>query len=156
MDAREIISLNFNEIRRRSMKLWLGIPEDRCHWKPDAGAMTCIEMVRHVLESQYIYQQIIKNRGDKNNGPTPWHDQPYVSIQQEIWFSLPYQSAFMQMVNSFSDNELEEIEIIRPALNQRRKLGDYLLRVAYHEAVHAGQLLSYLRNLDIDRPKIWD
>ncbi|MGF7041073.1 DinB family protein [Mucilaginibacter lappiensis] len=156
MNSLETISLNFNEIRRRSIKVWLGIPEDKYYWKPDAGAMTCMEMVRHVLESQYIYQQIIINRGDPAELITPWQDKPYKSIQQEIAFSLPYQSAFMAMVHDFSESQLEEIEIVRPQLNQKRKLGDYLLRIAYHEAIHTGQLLSYLRTMDINRPEIWD
>jgi len=30
-----------------------------------------------------------------------------------------------------------------------------LLRIAYHEAVHTGQLLSYLRTLGLERPMIW-
>jgi uncharacterized damage-inducible protein DinB len=156
MNSLETISLNFSEIRRRSVKVWLGIPEDKYHWKPDADAMTCIEMVRHVIESQYIYQQIVINRGDRGELITPWQDKPYMSIREEIEYSLPYVSAFMEMINSFSENELEEIEIIRPALNQKRKLGDYLLRIAYHEAIHTGQLLSYLRTMNVDRPEIWD
>jgi hypothetical protein len=30
------------------------------------------------------------------------------------------------------------------------------LRMAYHEAVHTGQLLAYLRAMGIPRPNIWD
>ncbi|MED4141514.1 DinB family protein, partial [Priestia megaterium] len=26
----------------------------------------------------------------------------------------------------------------------------------YHESVHAGQLLQYLRIMGVDRPRIWD
>ncbi|MBM7542797.1 putative damage-inducible protein DinB [Amphibacillus cookii] len=35
-------------------------------------------------------------------------------------------------------------------------MGDMLLHVAYHEAVHTGQLLDYLRTADIPRGHIWD
>jgi hypothetical protein len=35
-------------------------------------------------------------------------------------------------------------------------LGDYLLRIGFHEAVHAGQFLAYLRAMQIERPFIWD
>ncbi len=37
-----------------------------------------------------------------------------------------------------------------------RSLGDMLLRIAYHEAVHTGQLLDYLRTADIERVRVWD
>ena len=81
---------------------------------------------------------------------------PYTNIADEIAFAQPYQQDYFEMIRSFTNDELLETEIIRPELNQRRKLGDYLLRIAYHEAIHAGNVLSYLRTLGIDRPNIWD
>jgi len=48
------------------------------------------------------------------------------------------------------------IEINRQDVGQKSKVGNYLLKIAYHEAVHAGQFLSYLRTLGMDRPLIWD
>ena len=156
MNSQEIICLNFNEIRRRSIKVWLGIPQDKYDWKPDADAMTCIEIIRHIIESQYIYQQIVINRGDLGELITPWQDKPYMSIEAEIAFASPHHEAFMKMISKFSEKELEEIEIVRPKANLKRKLGDYLQRIAYHEAIHTGQLLSYLRTMNVDRPQIWD
>ena len=156
MNSQEIICLNFNEIRRRSIKVWLGIPRDKYDWKPDAGAMTCIEIIRHIIESQYIYQQIVINRGDLGELITPWQDKPYMSIEEEIAFASPHHEAFMKVISEFSEKELEAIEIVRPKANLKRKLGDYLQRIAYHEAIHTGQLLSYLRTMNVDRPQIWD
>lgn len=63
---------------------------------------------------------------------------------------------FIEMVRTFTAEELSTIEIIRTEKGQRRKLGDYLQRIAYHEAVHTGQMLSYFRTLGVDRPLIWD
>ena len=37
-----------------------------------------------------------------------------------------------------------------------RTIGDFVLRMAYHELVHTGQLLSYLRRMNVPRPEIWD
>ena len=156
MTPNELIILNYEEIRRRSIKLWNGIPEKFYHWQPDKDAMSLIETVRHVLESPFIYQQIIKNRGDKGNLISPWEARLYTNIADEISFAQPYREDYLEMVRSFTPQDLLEIEIIRPELGQRRKLGDYLLRIAYHEAVHAGNILSYLRTLGIERPNIWD
>jgi uncharacterized damage-inducible protein DinB len=41
-------------------------------------------------------------------------------------------------------------------VRQSKILGDYLNRIAYHESVHTGQLLDYLRTIGIERPQIWD
>ncbi|HYH13882.1 MAG TPA: hypothetical protein VD794_01595 [Flavisolibacter sp.] len=69
MTAIENITLNFEEIRRRSIILWKGIPDIFYGWQPDAGAMACLEMVRHVLEGEHLFHQIILNRGDLGNYP---------------------------------------------------------------------------------------
>ncbi|MBJ8050318.1 DinB family protein, partial [Bacillus cereus group sp. N18] len=31
-----------------------------------------------------------------------------------------------------------------------------LMRIAYHEGVHTGQMLDYMRTMKIERPNIWD
>ena len=59
MTQSELIILNFTEIRRRSIKLWIGLPESCNDWKPNEKAMTAIEMVRHVLEADYGWNLII-------------------------------------------------------------------------------------------------
>ncbi|MCZ6703275.1 MAG: hypothetical protein O6940_09575 [Ignavibacteria bacterium] len=53
-------------------------------------------------------------------------------------------------------NNKQNIMNERREVDQRKKLGDYLNRIAYHESVHTGQMLSYLRTLGIERPQIWD
>ncbi|WP_234974644.1 DinB family protein [Tenacibaculum agarivorans] len=73
MDSKSIILLNFKETRRRSIKLWKGIPTEYLHWKPDMQAMSCIEMVRHVLEGEHLYHTIIKNKGNLGSYVSPWN-----------------------------------------------------------------------------------
>jgi hypothetical protein len=63
MKAKDLIILNFEEARRRSMKLWLGVPPEFHFWKPDQYAMNSIEMVRHVLDCEYYYHNLIEKRG---------------------------------------------------------------------------------------------
>lgn len=152
----ELILLNFNEIRRRSTKLWNGITPEFYFWQPDANAMTCLEMVRHVLEGEQLFHIIIKNRGNIGDYISPWKDREYSNLQDELDFAETFRNLFFETIKSFSSDELDSIEIARSEKGQRKKLGDYLLRIAYHESVHAGQMLSYLRTLGLDRPLIWD
>jgi uncharacterized damage-inducible protein DinB len=157
MSPTELLILNFEEIRRRSIKLWSGIPEKFYNWQPDHEAMTIIEMVRHELESIHIYHLIVNGRGNLGaDFISPWENRPYTNIVDELAFAEPYTKSFFETIRSFSDADLDEIEIVRAERGQRRKLGDYLLRIAYHEGVHTGQMLSYLRTLGIERPEIWD
>lgn len=156
MNAKELLILNFEEVRRRSIKIWMNISEDNLYWKPDPAAMNCIEMIRHVLESENIYHHIILHRGVLGNYESPLTGNPYTTIDDELKNAQPYREKFLKMVNSFSGKELEEVYIVRKEKKQQRTLGDYLLRVAYHESVHTGQLLDYLRTLKAARADIWD
>ena len=156
MNAKELLILNFEEVRRRSIKVWKSISEENLYWKPDPGAMSCIEMIRHVLESENIYHHIILHHGGHGDNESPLTGNPYTTIDDELKNAQPYREKFLKMVHSFSLKELDEVYITRKEKKQHRKLGDYLLRVAYHESVHTGQLLDYLRTLKAQRANIWD
>ncbi|MGB4846101.1 MAG: DinB family protein [Ferruginibacter sp.] len=156
MNASELLILNFEEVRRRSIKVWKSISEEELFWKPDPEAMSCFEMIRHVLESENIYHHIILKRGVLGNYESPLTGNPYTTLEDEIKNAQPYREKFLKMVHSFSAKELDEIYITRKEKKQHRKLGDYLLRMAYHEAVHTGQLLDYLRTINAPRANIWD
>lgn len=156
MNAKELLLLNFEEVRRRSIKIWKEISEDNLYWRPDPEAMSCFEMIRHVLESENIYHHIILNRGGLGDYESPLTSNPYTTVDDELKHAQPYREKFLKMVHSFSLKELDEVYITRKEKNQHRKLGDYLLRVAYHEAVHTSQLLDYLRTLKAPRANVWD
>ena len=155
MTQSELIILNFTEIRRRSIKLWNGLPEKYYNWKPDENAMSASEMIRHVLEADYGWNLII-NQGDMTNYKTPWEDRPFINVTDELEFAEPYRNTFLDSIRQFSDTELNATEIIHPGNGDKKILANYLLRIGYHESVHAGQFLSYLRAMKIDRPNIWD
>lgn len=156
MNSIEIILLNFFEIRRRSIKLWSGIPMEYLNWKPDENAFTIIEMIRHVLEGEHLFHKIVENRGDLGDYQSPWNKLKYLNLKRELDFAEKYRRKFLEMVSGLKESDLEHIRIERQEVGQSKKLGDYLTRIAYHEAVHTGQMLSYLRTIGIERPQIWD
>ena len=156
MNATELLIFNFEEVRRRSIKVWKGISEDDLFWKPDPEAMCCFEMIRHVLEGENIFHHLILKRGVLGNYGSPLTGNPYTNVDDELKNAQPYREKFLKMVHSFSAKELDEVYITRKEKKQHRKLGDYLLRIAYHEAVHTWQLLDYLRTINAPRANIWD
>ena len=156
MNSIEIILINFSEIRRRSLKLWNGIPNEYLNWKPDENAFTIIEMIRHVLEGEHLFHKIIQNRGNLGNYQSPWKELKYSNLKSELEFSEKYRVEFLNMIKGLKEEDLENVKIERKEVGQSKKLGDYLNRIAYHESVHTGQMLDYLRTAGIERPKIWD
>ncbi|WP_200822876.1 DinB family protein [Aquimarina sp. AU58] len=156
MNSIDIILLNCSETRRRSVKLWKGIPEEYFDWKPDKNAFSIIEMIRHVLETEHLFHKIIDNRGNLGDYHSPWQGMKYEDLEFELEMAKSYRKNFLNMIEGVTEADLENIRIERTEVGQSKKLGDYLNRIVFHEAVHMGQMLDYLRTLGVKRPKIWD
>ncbi|KZS39254.1 hypothetical protein AWE51_11940 [Aquimarina aggregata] len=156
MNSIEIILLNFSETRRRSIKLWKGIPDEFLNWKPDQKAFSILEMIRHTLETEHLFHTIIKNRGDLGDYKSPWMDLEYSNLENELAIAKKYREDFISMIQNLTASDLKTIRIERREVGQSKNLGDYLNRIAYHESVHTGQMLGYLRTLGVNRPLIWD
>ncbi|MEI4803130.1 DinB family protein [Bacillus sp. NPDC077411] len=157
MNTIELCILNLKETRRRSIKLWRSLPDNLLSWKPDNEAMSFGEMIRHVWSASFHYHMLLRNNGlIKTDIYTPCDEEPITSVEKEIELSQLYFDDFIEYVESISTEELESRLIDRSDVGYQRYLGDMLLRIAYHDAVHTGQFLQYLRMVELERPLIWD
>lgn len=156
MKSTDVLILNLEEIRRRSLIVWRGIPSDKLHWKPDEEAMTCIEMVRHVLEGEFLYTSMLEIGKSPPSEDSPFKPRPYEDVEAEISFAAPYHQKCVELIASFSDRDLVEKKVDRSDKGYVRSFGDFILRMGYHESIHTGHMLSYLRQMNASRPNIWD
>ena len=155
MSGAELLCLNLAETRRRSIRIWRAIPLSFSDWRPDPEAMSCFEMVRHVLEADYLYGQMVRERRSYT-GASPFAERCFDDLEAVLAFANPYRESLLHTVRQLSDDDLNTISIDRSDVGYTRKAGDFILRIAYHEAVHAGQMLQYLRLAGVSRPSIWD
>ena len=155
MTAQEILVLNLQEVHRRSLNIWRAIPDTQLAWKPDENALGIGEMIRHVWEASETYRRIVAHGGSLEL-PDHYTDEPISSIESEIAFATPLFEQLLEDIRGFTPADLSTKWIDRSDVGYRRKLGDFLARIAYHESVHAGQLLQYMRMAGIERPNIWD
>jgi len=135
--------------------VWESIPAELLRYRPDAGAMTCLEMVRHVLESDFMYGEILRLRRSYT-GSSPFEGREYTDVAAELTFNAPFRKSLMETVATFNDTDLDVVTIDRSDVGYIRRAGDFILRIAYHESVHTGQMLQYLRAAGTDRPSLWD
>jgi uncharacterized damage-inducible protein DinB len=156
MNAIDVVVLNFEEVRRRSLKVWRAIPESRIHYKTDPEAMSLIEQIRHVLEGEWLYMQMLQTGGELKSEETPWTNRLFTSIEDEIQFAEVYRKEFISLVKSFSADDLQNRSVDRSSKGYVRVFGDFLLRMAYHESIHAGVVQQYLRSINVPRALIWD
>jgi uncharacterized damage-inducible protein DinB len=155
MPGAELLCLNLTETRRRSIRIWRGIPSSFSDWRPDPDAMSCVEMVRHVLEADYLYGQMVRERRSYS-GDSPFVGRRFEDLEEALTFANPYRQSLLETVRQLSDDDLNTITIDRSDVGYVRLAGDFILRIAYHEAVHAGQMLQYLRTAGVPRPSVWD
>lgn len=155
MNQIDLIVHNLEDSRKRSLKLWEGLPEEYYFWKPDKDAMNFLEMIRHVLGSDYWFNYIMNHRGNIEKFLEPWEGRQLMSLAGELEYFAPHRLSFINDIRKLSPDDLDNIELIRSDSGFKRRLGNFLLRVAYHEGVHAGQFLSYMRTLGIERPDVW-
>ncbi|MNV96115.1 hypothetical protein D3C71_1910810 [compost metagenome] len=115
-------------------------------------------MIRHVLEGEFIYHQILIRRSSKaiSSLTNPFETREFTTVEDELAFARTYREDFLNYVKLLSASDLEGVQIDRSDVGYVRMLGDMLMRIAYHESVHTGQLLDYMRTMGVDRPKIWD
>jgi len=86
----------------------------------------------------------------------PYKPITFSSVEEALKFAQPYREKFIDFLGLIDEKQLTEVKIDRSEMGYVRELGDMLLRVAYHESVHTGQLLDYLRTAKVPRPLIWD
>ena len=135
MSGAELLCLNLTETRRRSIRIWRAIPL--------------------ALEADYLYGQMLRERRS-HSGDSPFGDRHFDDLNAALAFANPYRESLLGTVRQLSEADLHTISIDRSDVGYVRKAGDFILRIAFHEAVHAGQMLQYLRMAGVPRPSIWD
>jgi len=83
MFGAELLRLNLTETRRRSIRIWRAIPLSLSEWRPDPHAMSCFEMVRHVLETDYLHGQMIRERRSYS-GDSPFADRHFDNLDAAL------------------------------------------------------------------------
>lgn len=157
MNAIDLFLLDYQECRRRFLKVAAAFPNDLLTWRPDKDALSVGESIRHVLLHDLSWLKILKDeRLPTDEELHHLLEQPYTDLQDEIDRAIPYQKEFINFISTYNEKELTSTYISWPHKPIKRTLGDTLERKSYHDAVHTGQLLQYLRMLNIERPMIWD
>lgn len=148
--------LNITEVRRRSQLVWRSAPDEWLKWKPDEAALSMGEMIRHMWTAQVYYHEALVHGGSVSDHREPCEGRPILSAQAEIELSTPHFERFVDYIQTLRDEELATRMIDRSNVGYIRSVGDMLARIPYHEAVHTGQLLQYMRMAGLQRPNIWD
>ena len=106
MNPPDVIRLNAEEVRRRSVKLWEGIPADKLDWRPDPEARSCIEIVRHVLEGEYLYMMMVRTGRSVLDESSPFGGRPCTSVRDELNFAAPFHQQYLDFLATLTGDDL--------------------------------------------------
>lgn len=158
MNARDLILWDLQETRRRFVILCEGIEDRHLNWRPDAEAMSIGEMIRHVFFHDIAWLQILTEGRLPTDAEKEQLGQnaPFNTVAAEVERGRPFHERFLTYVATLDPDSFGTHMVQWPHRPLQRLLGDTLERKSYHDAVHTGQLLQYLRTLQVARPDIWD
>ena len=143
MCGAELLCLNLTETRRRSIRIWRGIPLSLSGWRPDRDAMSCFEMVRHVLEADYLYGEMLRQRSSYS-GDSPFANRHFDDLDATLAFANPYRESLLETVLQLSDGDLNTIAIDRSDIGEHLA-GDAATQIRqprHHRLAHQGPILD--------------
>ncbi|MBG9587268.1 DinB family protein [Cytobacillus firmus] len=157
MDALHLIIFNLEEARRRSLKVWRALPCELYNWKPKLHNYDCIEIIHHILEREYQSFLMLQNKNFMNLNSLPiLTNDKNLTIDDILKLYNPYHKQFIELIKTINPHDLFNVEVDCINIENKRYLGDFLLRLAYHESFHTGQLVSYLKLANNNSVLIFD
>jgi hypothetical protein len=67
--------------------------------------MSCFEMVQHVLEANYLYGQMLRERRSYS-GDSPFADRQFDDLDAALAFANLYRESLLDTVRQLSDDDL--------------------------------------------------
>jgi uncharacterized damage-inducible protein DinB len=157
MDMKEFFLKQKETVRARTRQVVGMIRAEHLGWRPEAGALTVGEMLRHLwvseegvrrvaLEDNFAYYEIRVPKGLRAVLGTPG------TLEDELHDLERVHNETLAGVKDFPLERWEELRV-RDALRYRRKVGVILLGINEHEIHHRAQLMTYLRILGTPVPE---
>jgi uncharacterized damage-inducible protein DinB len=142
----------FGGIRRRTMNYVRTIPEDQLDWAPDEGEYTCRDIVRHMMATEHMYIQLLRDGEWRYPGHTEAEPTTLPALIAQMDASHQTASATLRL---FPDTILHEkrpsfLADAPPVTGWR-----WLMAMVEHEVHHRSQLATYLHLLNVHPPQIF-
>jgi uncharacterized damage-inducible protein DinB len=157
MDLKEFFLKQKEAIRRRSEQVFLLLRHEQLDWKPESGALSIGEMLRHLwvseegvrrvaLEGNFAYYEARIPHGLSAVLGAP------ATLAEELKNIERVHRETLAAVEAFPLARFDE-ERVHPGLGFQRKVSVILFGMNEHEVHHRAQLMTYLRMLGTPAPE---
>jgi len=148
-----------NAIRGRTVDVLKKVPEDKLNWRPAPGVLSLGQLIHHIGQADMAWTKVLQG---------VWELAQFLTVRRSMDLL-----EVIGEVESLTD-ELESLEITHQELLKwiaaqsdegleklyegpgRRITGrEIILGLCEHESHHRGQIVTYLRLLDVPEPRPW-
>lgn len=142
----------FASIRRRTLNYVYTIPADKIDWRPQAGELTCGDIIRHLAAAELMFA------GAAVEGKWRYPDHEWDAERGSLVDALntleTSHAATLKILATLSDADLAQP---RPSLADGPPIKAWRLLMAMveHEIHHRSQLAVYLSLLGVEPPQIY-
>lgn len=157
MNLQEFFLKQKESIHSRSEQVYKLIKPEHFNWRPEPGALSIGEMLRHIwvseegvrgvaLQGNFAYYEKRIPGGLPEVLGTP------TKVSEELQNIERVHAETLAAVEAFPTDQFEE-ERVNSALGFRRKVSVILFGINDHEIHHRAQLMTYLRMLGSPAPE---
>ncbi|MCS6816568.1 MAG: DinB family protein [Blastocatellia bacterium] len=159
MRTAERLRAHVQSVRARTLAVLRHIPRDRVNWRPAEGMLTLGQLVRHLAQSEMMWQEVVKGHWDLKQLLAVRRDLdlieatgPVENLMAELTLLEVTHQQTLELLATLTDEDLARS---MNGLAGRVTLYDVILGLCEHEAHHRGQIVAYLRMLGVEHPSPW-
>jgi uncharacterized damage-inducible protein DinB len=164
---------HYRRQRRWTRALVAAVPAEHFDWTPGAGAFSCGDLVRHLMQAEIFWCRLLvgaaegkaldpfglegsaeeRMQGLRGRNLDSSHAEKYGRTSQEclaLWSEIEERTC--RDLESLPDNALHDVQAAHPVTLLRAPLWQMLLIMVEHEAHHRGQLSAYLKMIGVEQP----
>lgn len=157
MNLQEFFLKQKESIHSRSEQVYDLIKPEHFQWKPDSGALSIGEMLRHIWVSEEGVRRVALEGNftyyaKRIPGGLPAVLGKPTSLREELQGIEQVHAETLAAVKAFPPEQFED-ERVNSELGFRRKVAVILFGINEHEVHHRAQLMTYLRMLGTPAPE---
>jgi len=164
---------HYRRQRRWTRALVAAVPAEHFDWAPGAGAFSCGDLVRHLMQAEIFWSRLLvsavegkafdpfglegtaedRMQGLRGRNLDHSHAEKYGRTGEEClesWTAIEERTA--RDFAALPDSALHDVMVSHPVTLLQAPLWQMLLIMVEHEAHHRGQLSAYLKMIGVDQP----
>jgi uncharacterized damage-inducible protein DinB len=159
MNLSQVLIDHKNGLRRRTMEVIRKTPEDKLNWRPAAGILSLGQLVHHIGQADMAWTKVLEGAWDLEQFMTIRRNMDLVegigaveSLTDEVESLEITHQELVKWIAAQSDDELEQVY---EGAGLKLTAREIVLGLCEHESHHRGQIVTYLRLLDVSDAQPW-